>query len=137
MAKMNLETLESHLWKSADILRGHIDAADYKNYIFGLLFLKRISDCFEEEAEKILQEKGDKKLAYEERDNHDFFVPEKARWDYLKSRTQNIGEAINKANDLLEEENPESLEGVLSTIDFNDKDRLPDNILSQLINHFS
>lgn len=137
MAKMNLETLESHLWKSADILRGHIDAADYKNYIFGLLFLKRISDCFEEEAEKILQEKGDKKLAYEERDNHDFFVPENARWDYLKSRTQNIGEAINKANDLLEEENPESLEGVLSTVDFNDKDRLPDNILSQLVNHFS
>ncbi len=137
MTKINLETLESHLWKSADILRGHIDAADYKNYIFGLLFLKRISDCFEEEAEKILQEKGDKKLAYEERDNHDFFIPEKARWDYLKSRTQNIGEAINKANDLLEEENPESLEGVLSTIDFNDKDRLPDNILSQLINHFS
>jgi type I restriction enzyme M protein len=137
MAKINLETLESHLWKSADILRGHIDAADYKNYIFGLLFLKRISDCFEEEAEKIFREKGDKELAYEERDNHDFFVPEKARWDYLKSRTQNIGEAINKANDLLEEENPESLEGVLSAVDFNDKDRLPDNILSQLINHFS
>ena len=137
MAKINLETLESRLWKSADILRGHIDAADYKNYIFGLLFLKRISDCFEEEAEKILQKKGDKKLAYEERDNHDFFVPEKARWDCLKSRTQNIGEAINKANDLLEEENPESLEGVLSTVDFNDKDRLPDAILSQLINHFS
>ncbi len=137
MGKINLEALESHLWKSADILRGHIDAADYKNYIFGLLFLKRISDCFEEEAEKILQEKGDKELAYEERDSHDFFVPEKARWDYLKSRTQNIGEAINKANDLLEEENPESLEGVLSVVDFNDKDRLPDNILSQLINHFS
>lgn len=137
MTKINLEILESHLWKSADILRGHIDAADYKNYIFGLLFLKRISDCFEEEAEKIFQEKGGKELAYEERDNHDFFVPEKARWDYLKSRTQNIGEAINKANDLLEEENPESLEAVLSAVDFNDKDRLPDNILSQLVNHFS
>lgn len=137
MAKINLETLESHLWKSADILRGHIDAADYKNYIFGLLFLKRISDVFEEEAENLFREKGDEKLAYEDRDEHAFFVPEKARWDYLKSRTQNIGEAINKANDLLEEENPESLEGVLSAIDFNDKDRLPDNILAQLISHFS
>jgi len=137
MGKINLEALESHLWKSADILRGHIDAADYKNYIFGLLFLKRITDCFEEEAQNLLQEKQDRILAYEERDNHDFFVPEKARWSYLKSRTQNIGEAINKANDLLEEENPESLEGVLSAVDFNDKDRLPDNILSQLINHFS
>lgn len=138
MAKINLETLESHLWKSADILRGHIDAADYKNYIFGLLFLKRISDVFDEEVESIIREKGNKKLAYEDRDYHTFYVPEKARWDYFKSRTQNIGEAINKANDLLEEENPESLEGVLSApVDFNDKDRLPDHILAQLIDHFS
>ncbi len=137
MGKINLEMLESHLWRSADILRGHIDAADYKNYIFGLLFLKRISDVFEEEVERIIREKGDKKLAYEDRDYHDFFVPEKARWQYLQSRTQNIGETINKANDLLEHDNPESLENVLSVVDFNDKDRLPDHILSQLINHFS
>ncbi len=137
MEKVNFETLKSHLWKSADILRGHIDAADYKNYIFGFLFLKRLSDVFEEEVEKIIRDTGDKKIAYEDHDYHDFFVPKKARWNYLKSLTQNIGEAINKANDFLEEENPESLEGVLSTVDFNDKDRLPDHILSQLINHFS
>jgi len=137
MDKVNLEALKSHLWKSADILRGHIDAADYKNYIFGLLFLKRISDCFDEEAEKIIKETGDKKLAYEDRDYHDFFIPKRARWDHLKSLTHNIGEAINKGNDILEEENPESLEGVLSAVDFNDKDKLPDQILSQLINHFS
>ncbi len=137
MEKVNLETLKSHLWKSADILRGHIDAADYKNYIFGFLFLKRISDVFEEESEKIIKETHDEKAAYEDRDYHAFFVPEKASWNYLKSLTQNIGEAINKANDALEEDNPESLEGVLSAVDFNDKDRLPDHILSQLISHFS
>lgn len=137
MKKINLEALKSHLWKSADILRGHIDAADYKNYIFGLLFLKRMSDCFDEEAERIIQETGNEKLAYEDRDNHDFFVPKRAKWDHLKSLTHNIGEAINKANDMLEEENPESLEGVLSAVDFNDKDKLPDHILSQLVNHFS
>ena len=137
MGKVNLETLKSHLWKSADILRGHIDAADYKNYIFGLLFLKRISDVFDEEAEKILSETGDKNLAFEDPDYHDFSVPEKARWNHLKSLTHNIGEAINKANDALEENNPDSLEDVLSAVDFNDKDRLPDHILSQLINHFS
>ncbi len=137
MEKINLETLKAHLWKSADILRGHIDAADYKNYIFGLLFLKRISDVFDEEVEKIVRETGNKKIAYEDRDYHDFFVPKRAMWDYLKSLTHNLGEAINKANDFLEEENPESLEGVLSAVDFNDKDRLPDHILSQLINHFS
>lgn len=137
VGKIDLEALESHLWKSADILRGHIDAADYKNYIFGLLFLKRISDVFEEEAQKIMHETGDKKIAYEDPDYHSFSVPKRARWNYLKSLTQNIGDAINKANDALEEKNPESLEGILSTVDFNDKDRLPDYILSQLINHFS
>ncbi|MBA7510090.1 hypothetical protein ES705_02065 [subsurface metagenome] len=137
MEKVNLEFLKSHLWKSADILRGHIDAADYKNYIFGLLFLKRISDVYEEEAEKIMQKTRDKKLAYDDPDYHDFSVPKKAQWDHLKSLTHDIGSAINKANDALEEENPESLEDVLSAVDFNDKDRLPDHILSQLISHFS
>lgn len=137
MEKVNLELLKTHLWKSADILRGHIDAADYKNYIFGLLFLKRISDVFDEEVERILRETGNQKIALEDRDYHAFFVPERARWSWLQTLTQNIGEAINKANDMLEEENPESLEGVLSAKDFNDKDRLPDHILAQLINHFS
>jgi len=137
MGKINLETLKSHLWKSADILRGHIDAADYKNYIFGLLFLKRLSDVFDEEAERLMHETGNKKIAFEDPDYHDFSVPERAKWDYLKSLTQNIGDAINKANESLEGGNPESLEGVLSVVDFNDKDRLPDHILSQLISHFS
>jgi type I restriction enzyme M protein len=137
MEKVNLEVLKSHLWKSADILRGHIDAADYKNYIFGLLFLKRISDVFDEEVERIMRETANRKIALEDRDYHSFFVPERARWNWLQTLTQNIGEAINKANDMLEEENPESLEGVLSAVDFNDKDRLPDHILAQLINHFS
>ena len=137
MNKMNLKTLENHLWKSADILRGHIDSADYKNYIFGFLFLKRISDVFDEEVEKIIERTGDKKLALEDRDEHDFFVPKKAHWNFIRTRTHNIGETINKANELLEQENPHTLEGVLSTVDFNDKDRLPDHIILQLIEHFS
>jgi type I restriction enzyme M protein len=130
--KIGLETLKKHLWKSADILRGHIDAADYKNYIFGLLFLKRISDVFDEENERL----KDKTRAHDP-DYHDFVVPERAHWNYLQSRTHDIGADINKANDALEEANPEALEKVLSNVDFNDKDRLPDNILSQLIHHFT
>lgn len=137
MEKVSFEALKNHLWKSADILRGHIDAADYKNYIFGFLFLKRISDVYEEEADKIMRETGDRRRAYEDPDYHDFAVPERARWSYLQSLTQYIGEAINKANDALEEANLESLENVLSAVDFNDKDRLPDHILAQLVNHFS
>lgn len=53
---LDLDTLESHLWEAADILRGSIDAADYKNYIFGLLFLKRINDRFDKETEEIAEE---------------------------------------------------------------------------------
>lgn len=136
MEKIGLERLEAHLWESANILRGSIDAADYKNYIFGLLFLKRLSDVFDEEAEKVLKETGNKKIAYEDPDEHEFFVPPKARWTHLTTLTQNLGEALNKANDILEEHNA-ALEGVLSTTDFNDKDRLPDSTLTKLIAHFS
>ena len=137
MQKLNLDALKSHLWESANILRGSIDAADYKNYIFGLLFLKRLSDVFEEEAERIEKETGNKKVAWNDPDEHEFFVPETARWDYIKTHTQNLGELLNKANDALEEQNTATLEGVLSATDFNDKDRLPDVILSKLIAHFS
>jgi type I restriction enzyme M protein len=134
MRKLDLNTLKSHLWGSANILRGSIDAADYKNYIFGMLFLKRLSDVFDEEQEKL---KNESHVDLKDPDNYSFFVPERAHWSYLKTLTQDLGTAINKANDALEEKNPETLEGVLSAVDFNDKDRLPDVILSALIAHFS
>ena len=134
MSKIDLETLKSHLWESANILKGSIDASDYKNYIFGLLFMKRLCDVFDEEHEKLKKEKH---VDLKDSDNYSFYVPEKVHWSYLKTLTRNLGEAINKANDALEEANPEMLEGVLSTVDFNDKDRLPDVILSALIAHFS
>jgi type I restriction enzyme M protein len=134
MDKIDLNTLKSYLWESANILRGSIDAADYKNYIFGLLFLKRLSDVFEEERDGL---KIENHVDLNDPDNYTFDVPEKAHWSYLKTLTQNLGEAINKANEALEEANPETLEGVLSAVDFNDKDRLPDATLSALIAHFS
>ncbi len=134
MAKINLETLKSHLWESANILRGSIDASDYKNYIFGMLFLKCLSDVFDEELERLKKEIH---VDLKDPDNYSFYVPERAHWSYLKTLTQNLGEAINKANDALEESNPETLEGVLSAVDFNDKERLPDVTLSALIAHFS
>ncbi|MCX5884634.1 MAG: type I restriction-modification system subunit M [Proteobacteria bacterium] len=137
MNQITLETLKSHLWESANILRGSIDAADYKNYIFGLLFLKRLSDVFEEEGERVERETGNKTVAWNEPDEHEFDVPEKARWNFIKSRTQNLGELLNKANEALEESNTRTLEGVLTATDFNDKDRLPDVVLSKLIAHFS
>src|SRR6056297_1953025 len=137
MSKLTLEELESHLWESANILRGSIDSADYKNYIFGLLFLKRMNDVFMENREHIIEEYGEAVV-----DDPDFyteskvFIPERARWSEIKKQTEDIGAAINKAFVVLEQENS-VLEGVLTTVDFNDKDRLPDSVLEKLIQHYT
>jgi len=137
MEKLDLEALESHLWESANILRGSIDSADYKNYIFGLLFLKRLNDVFLENRQEIMEEHGEDMV-----DDRDFyteahvFVPKRARWEEIQKQTRDIGASIDKAFVALEDENP-VLEGVLTTIDFNDKDRLPDSVLEELIQHYT
>ena len=135
--KLTREQLEGYLWSAADILRGSIDSSDYKNYILGLLFLKRLSDRFAEECETLVKDGDDP----EDKDNHQFFVPKRARWSEIQKAASNIGEVLNKACAALEDGNP-ALDGVLAGIDYNDEQKLGDtknrdNVLSRLVQHFS
>ena len=138
---LTVDQFEGYLWSAADILRGSIDSSDYKNYIFGLLFLKRLSDRFEEEAEKLIAEGVSEEVAWNDPDEHQFFVPDRARWTAIQKTATNIGEALNVACAALEEQNS-SLEGVLGGIDYNDERKLGDaknrdTLLARLVQHFS
>ncbi|MGG0667428.1 type I restriction-modification system subunit M [Lederbergia citrisecunda] len=135
---ITLQLLESHLWKSADILRGSVNSNSYKNYIFGLLFLKRTSDVFEEQCQKLIEEFGDEtgKMLAEMPSQHQFYVPADARWENIRKQAADIGAAINHAFEELENENA-TLVNVLTPIDFNNKEVLTDATLQKLLTHFS
>ena len=138
MTKLSLQELEQHLWKSADILRGSVNSNSYKNYIFGLLFLKRTSDVFNEQREQIIAQYGEEAGAQlaELPMNYQFYVPEAARWETVRKQATNIGATINIAFEALENENA-TLTNVLTPIDFNNKEVLTDDILQRLLQHFS
>jgi len=133
--KITFQKLKQHLDDAADILRGDIDASEFRQPIMTLMFLKRLNDQFIENAEK-LEKKHPKEIAWEDSDYHDFFISEKARWKKINDATDNIGEVINKVSEVIEHENP-TLEGVFSNTDYNDKKRFPDDTLIEMVEHFN
>ncbi|HEX2972357.1 MAG TPA: class I SAM-dependent DNA methyltransferase, partial [Tepidisphaeraceae bacterium] len=134
---VSLSQLESHLWEAANILRGPVDAADFKTYVFPLLFFKRISDVHDEEYQAALAEAGGDEEYARFPQNYRFQVPEDCHWRDVRAVTSNVGQALQKAMRGIEKANPETLYGIFGDAQWTNKDRLSDALLKDLIEHFS
>lgn len=133
--KITQDELESYLWGSAVLLRNHIDAGAYKQYIFPLLFFKRLNDVYEEETEKAVRENGPEAADWEE--THSFIIPDGAHWGDVRNVPENVGKAIQTAFRAIEKANCEKLSGIFGDGTWTNKNRLPDRLLKDLMEHFS
>jgi len=134
---MTQQALEKYLWGAATLLRGLIDAGDYKQYIFPLLFFKRICDVYDEEYQSALKESGGDLKFAEFVENHRFQIPKGAHWKHARENTKNVGMAIEKAMRQVEKVNPDTLFGIFGDAQWTNKDRLSDETLINLMEHLS
>lgn len=131
------EELNNHLWNAAVLLRTFIDAGSYKQYIFPLLFFKRLSDVYDEEtAEALEASDGDAEFAALP-ENHSVAIPDGAHWCDIREATENVGKAIVGAFRAIETANGSKLRGIFGDAAWTNKKRLPDRLLKDLIEHFS
>ncbi len=135
--RITQQELESYLWGAAVLLRGLIDAGDYKQFIFPLLFYKRVADVWEEEYQLALANSaGD--LSYAQfAENHRFQIPEGAHWKDVREVATNVGAAIQRAMRAIESANPDLLDVIFGDAPWTNRERLPDETLKNLIEHFS
>lgn len=134
--RLSQQELESYLWGAAVILRGLVDAGDYKQYIFPLLFYKRLSDVWDEEYAAALGETGEEAYARSTADDR-FIIPDGAHWNDVREATRDVGRAIQTAMRAIEAANPARLDGIFGDAPWTNKERLPDHTLKNLLEHFS
>ena len=134
---ISLAQLESYLWGAATLLRGYIDAGDYKQFIFPLLFYKRLCDVYDEELTEALAESGGDEDYAALPEQHRFQIPEDAHWKVIRTKVKDVGISIQGALRDIEKANPDTLFGVFGDAQWTNKERLPDQMLRDLIEHFS
>ncbi len=129
--------LESYLCESANIIRGNVDASDFKAYIFPLLFYKRISDVYDEEYQKALDDSSNDEDYAKSEVNHRFQIPNGCHWSDLRKHTKNIGQYLQKSLREIEKINPQRLFGIFGDTNWGNKEKLTDEVMINLIEHFS
>ena len=137
MSRITQADLERYLFGCADILRNYVEASSYRDYIFPLLFFKRISDVYDEDIENAKKEYGDSWTSFPEDEIHDFSIPDRCHWNDLRSVTDNVGSAIQKAFQGIESLNADKLGGVFGNANWSNKTEMPDRMLKDLIEHLS
>ena len=137
MTRITQQQLESYLWGAAVLLRGTIDAGDYKQFIFPLLFYKRLCDVFDEETVTALRDSGGDQDFALFPENHRFQVPADAHWREIRKVSRDVGRGLQQAMRAIETANPDKLFGIFGDAQWTNKDRLSDAMLRDLIEHFS